>query len=729
MSGGTEAGTGSSGAPGAGGDSTSGGAAGAGGDDSGTASDVAGVDGGVVGDAAGNVVLTIPPGALLGETYFTFTPVSSIPGLSADYTIVGDTAYHITWSGGGFAEGASVTVRIHGQTVAMLASGSVERLDVSDEPSAGLTLCDGALILYDWMPEGDDYEYSARADCVGNEITVGVVAGDWSLTPPRIVNAPAALQVRAGDRAEFSVSVTGITPINYQWRRNGVDIFNARGPNFALDPVFIGDDGARFSVTARNIVGNVRSADALLTVLPPVAPVWNGSTEFAPFGADIDLPQVGSMAGGGGDFAVWKNGDVLEGRSFAFAPINALAEPARSRPLVVSGRDNLSAYIVFVDDDGTSNCTVGGNRLSVVGMVNRFDAEGQPIPLFRDTLYQSSDCIRSFAAGYATFDPDPDDYAPLVFALMEQSSQAIKVGAGGPYFQHTDLHGGTLIDAWVTTQSVVNVLPTSTACADYPELTADSMRGVNEPGTAVPRPRTSAVLAWVAHNHAICASTLEQGVWSNGAVLFGAALDAEPAEVTTAIGSDGRALVVASKVQDPAAQGYTYRMTAAFRGPSGGNWQVTALDTSAGLALPSAAFSPLGDAWVVWRPNLASAPTQVFAARRPANGTWEPTARISSADATDTRYPRICSGSGGRMLALYSESAAGEEFQVWGRVWAGGAWTPPSKVQAGTDEGRFADCIRYGNDDFARDPFVVWRETDPTTVSPDPPRYRIVAAQ
>ncbi|HEY3493399.1 MAG TPA: immunoglobulin domain-containing protein [Polyangiaceae bacterium] len=716
-SGGTESSAGEGG-----GDSPSGGAAGGGGEGSVAPSDTAGVEGGSVGDADGNIVLTIPPGALLGETRFTFTHVSAIPGLSGDYAVVAGAAYRVAWSGAGFVPGASVSVRLREQALALRASGGAGRLSLTADPSAGVTECEGDVTWHDYVANGNDFEYHpTRWECTPGALTVGVVQGASSLAPPVITNAPAALEVRAGDRAQFYATVTGSDPVNYQWRRNGVNIPNARVPGFAVDPAFVGDDGARFSVTARNIVGSVTSPEALLTVLPPAAPTWNSPTELAPFGEGVDLPQVGAMADTGGEFAVWNDGGVIRGRSFTFAPINALAEPARGRPLVVSGRNRLTAYVVFVDDDGTGACTIGGNRLSIVGLVHRI-AQVQPIPLFRDTLYQSSGCISAFAAGYASSDADSANPTPMVFALMEQSSQAIKVGGGGPYYVATDA-AGTEINAWVRTTSVVSELPMTAACADNPSLSPDGLRGVHEAGIGS-SPATSAVLAWVSHNHTICAATLGGGVWSSGSVVFGAALDAEPAEVTAAIDVNGRALVVASRVRDPAAQTFTYEMTAALREPAGGTWQLHALDSSAGLALPSAVFSAAGDAWVVWRPNLAAPPTEVYAARRPASGSWEPAARISAATATDTRFPRICSGSGGRMLALYSESSAGEALRVWSRVWAGGAWSQPARVQESLDEGRFAECARHGDSTF-----VAWRETDPATLPEDPPRHRVVAVE
>jgi hypothetical protein len=64
-------------------------------------------------------------------------------------------------------------------------------------------------------------------------------------------------------------------------------------------------------------------------------------------------------------------------------------------------------------------------------------------------------------------------------------------------------------------------------------------------------------------------------------------------------------------------------------------------------------------------------------------------------------------------------------FQIWGRIWSGGAWSAPGRVQNNANDGRFADCVRHGNNPFLRDGvFVAWRETDPS----DATKFRIVHA-
>src|SRR5207247_2891404 len=45
--------------------------------------------------------------------------------------------------------------------------------------------------------------------------------------PPTITTQPANTTVKAGKTAKFTVTATGATPLNYQWRKNGTNITGA----------------------------------------------------------------------------------------------------------------------------------------------------------------------------------------------------------------------------------------------------------------------------------------------------------------------------------------------------------------------------------------------------------------------------------------------------------------------------------------------------------------------
>jgi hypothetical protein len=85
--------------------------------------------------------------------------------------------------------------------------------------------------------------------------------------PPAITTQPANVSVTAPATATFSVVASG-TSLNYQWRRDGVDIAGATGASYVLDPTAVTDSGATFDVVVSNVTGNVTSTAATLSVLP-----------------------------------------------------------------------------------------------------------------------------------------------------------------------------------------------------------------------------------------------------------------------------------------------------------------------------------------------------------------------------------------------------------------------------------------------------------------------------
>jgi hypothetical protein len=90
--------------------------------------------------------------------------------------------------------------------------------------------------------------------------------------PPTITNQPVSRFNGLGTTASFSVAATGTSPFNYQWVRNGTNLFdggNISGANssmLALSNVQPENAGA-FSVIVSNIAGTATSTTATLSVL------------------------------------------------------------------------------------------------------------------------------------------------------------------------------------------------------------------------------------------------------------------------------------------------------------------------------------------------------------------------------------------------------------------------------------------------------------------------------
>ena len=56
--------------------------------------------------------------------------------------------------------------------------------------------------------------------------------------------------------ATFSVTASGMTPLTYQWQKNGVDIPGAMGSTYPTPPTTLADSGSQFRVRVSNSAGS-----------------------------------------------------------------------------------------------------------------------------------------------------------------------------------------------------------------------------------------------------------------------------------------------------------------------------------------------------------------------------------------------------------------------------------------------------------------------------------------
>jgi Abnormal spindle-like microcephaly-assoc'd, ASPM-SPD-2-Hydin/Immunoglobulin domain/Immunoglobulin I-set domain len=81
---------------------------------------------------------------------------------------------------------------------------------------------------------------------------------------------PASQTVVAGQTATFSASVSGATPVGYQWRKNGAAINGATVARYSTPPTTTSDNGAQFTVTVSTSTGSASSNPATLAVIASV---------------------------------------------------------------------------------------------------------------------------------------------------------------------------------------------------------------------------------------------------------------------------------------------------------------------------------------------------------------------------------------------------------------------------------------------------------------------------
>jgi cytochrome c551/c552 len=95
---------------------------------------------------------------------------------------------------------------------------------------------------------------------------------DESPVMPSVAVQPADAEITAGDRPELRVQAEGTPPLQFQWRRNGIDIPGATDGRLVLPPATTREDGDEFDVMVSNAAGSEFSRAATLTVRGPTEP-------------------------------------------------------------------------------------------------------------------------------------------------------------------------------------------------------------------------------------------------------------------------------------------------------------------------------------------------------------------------------------------------------------------------------------------------------------------------
>lgn len=112
------------------------------------------------------------------------------------------------------------------------------------------------------------YVFSLRAyNILGDDVTDEVVI--TVLQAPRIITQPAPRTVVSGSTATFSVTATGTPLPQYQWLRGNSLITGATSSTYTTPATTLNDNGAVYSVIVSSEAGEVRSTNALLTVVTP----------------------------------------------------------------------------------------------------------------------------------------------------------------------------------------------------------------------------------------------------------------------------------------------------------------------------------------------------------------------------------------------------------------------------------------------------------------------------
>jgi len=112
-------------------------------------------------------------------------------------------------------------------------------------------------------------QVSGVGNATGNALVeiFDVTAG--ASVAPTIAAQPVSLTVAAGANASLTVIADSLTPLSYQWQRNGANVAGATADTLLLPNVQSAQTGT-YAVTVANSTGSVTSAPVTVTLIPPL---------------------------------------------------------------------------------------------------------------------------------------------------------------------------------------------------------------------------------------------------------------------------------------------------------------------------------------------------------------------------------------------------------------------------------------------------------------------------
>jgi hypothetical protein len=145
--------------------------------------------------------------------------------------------------------------------------------------------------------EGDAGTYDLVATNVaGSATSDGVVVTIAPAEPPSIFGLPPSLTTDAGSGLSFSPSVTGTSPMTFQWSKDGAAISGATSSYFWKHNLTTTDSGS-YVLTATNSAGTTTSAPIAVIVQAATAPVIFGLPPSVTVAYGTSLSLYGQLTG------------------------------------------------------------------------------------------------------------------------------------------------------------------------------------------------------------------------------------------------------------------------------------------------------------------------------------------------------------------------------------------------------------------------------------------------
>lgn len=138
----------------------------------------------------------------------------------------------------------------------------------------GVLLTAGTTFSPGWVSGGfwDEWTKDTDLDGLPNydaNLSYGFIA-TWSSepgVPPTLASEPADAVVNEGERATFTVTATGYSPLTYRWFRNGAPVAGPASNVYVVAAAAVTNNGDTYSCLVSNFYGTATSRAATLTVI------------------------------------------------------------------------------------------------------------------------------------------------------------------------------------------------------------------------------------------------------------------------------------------------------------------------------------------------------------------------------------------------------------------------------------------------------------------------------
>ncbi len=202
--------------------------------------------------------------------------------------------------------------------------------------------------MHKWVRGGNKWDdvpnsHTTTGECVGYILEVERTAAQLNLT---ITTQPTPVTVPAiGGTASFSVAATGLAPLTYQWKKDGVAISGADQATLSLKNVGPAQIGKYTAVVGDASGKTVTSNEAELAITGVNSGIWSGLVAYYPFNGNANDESGNGNHGTvkGAKLAADRFGSQIQ--SYEFDGVNSFIEVPDSASLRPSKETTVSAWI------------------------------------------------------------------------------------------------------------------------------------------------------------------------------------------------------------------------------------------------------------------------------------------------------------------------------------------------------------------------------------------------